>query len=378
MDAYDVVIVGGGIVGASAAYHLSRAGHKVLLLDQFGVPNEFASSCDHVQEFRLTFGKDLFYTELAVQSLALWKEFQQDIHEELYTCTGMLDLAVREGGYEEHCHRALTSMNLPVRKLGPAELRERFRIFNHRAVRYAVFHPDGGMLWAQRSVAAFANAALRRRTTIHKNVRIISIARGKDGVREVRDSQGRTYRGGAYLFAPGPWAREVLAPWRLPLHVTRQPLLYFRPPTNQGRYRPGHCPVYFCRDRGYFGYPVHIHGFMKIGDRRRGLPGKPGQGPTAPPQGFERACRSFLRRFMPDAAAFVDTEGKFTYYNNTPDGDFIIDHLPGAQNAVAATGLAGHGFKFGPLVGRVASELLLAGKTNLNITRFRIARFKRR
>src|SRR5256885_15945094 len=100
MASFDVVIVGGGIVGAASAYALAKEGQKVLLLDQYDIPNEWAASGDHARLFRYTFGKDLFYTELAVQALKLWKEFQKESREELYVPTGMLDLATKEGGYE--------------------------------------------------------------------------------------------------------------------------------------------------------------------------------------------------------------------------------------------------------------------------------------
>ncbi|MBI3507635.1 MAG: FAD-dependent oxidoreductase [Proteobacteria bacterium] len=363
-------------MGTSAAYYLARAGHKVALLDQYAIPNEWQASGDHARVFRYTYGKDMFYTELAVKALDLWKEFQKEVHEDLYVATGMLDIALKDGGYEDQCFKSLTAMKLPVFKLDAHEMRERFRIFNARAMKYGVFHPDGGMIWAQRSVAAFSNAAQRRRALFYANVKVSSILRGKEGIEGVKDAKGKVWRATSYLFAPGPWAKEFLASYKIPLKVTKQPLLYFRPPSNQGRFRPGHCPVYACLTRGFYGFPVHIHGFMKIGDHRKGKPGKPGPGPNEVDPQMERNCRRFLREFMPDAAEFVDTEGKMCYYNNTPDDDFIVDKLPDAPNAVVATGLSGHGFKFGPLLGKLCGDLLLTGKTDLNLTRFKLDRFK--
>ena len=377
MSAFDAIIVGGGIVGASAAYQLTRRGNKVLLLDQYDIPNEWAASGDHARVFRLTYGKDLFYTELAVQALNLWKDFQKECREELYVPTGMLDLAVKEKGYEEQCFQALQGMRLPVEKLGQAELRERYRILNARAIRFAVFHPDGGMLWANRAVTAYANAAMRKGAVIRKKAKVTKILRGKEGIKEIRDQEGKSFKAPLYLFCPGPWAKELLASFKLPLKPTKQELLYFRPPQNQGRYRPEHCPIFASLSKGYYGFPVHIHGFMKVGYHKKGPTGKPGPGPQDVSPKFEKGCRAFLREFMPDASGFVETEGKICYYNNTPDDDFILDRPKDAPNAVIATGLSGHGFKFGPLLGNLAADLLLNGKTDLNIQRFSLARFKR-
>jgi|SRR5581483_3092043 len=377
MSAFDAIIVGGGIVGTSAAYQLTRRGHKVLLLDQYDIPNEWAASGDHARVFRLTYGKDLFYTELAVQALNLWKDFQKECREELYVPTGMLDLAVKDKGYEDACFQALQGMRLGVEKLGQAELRERYRILNARAIRFAVFHQDGGMLWANRAVTAFAGAAMRKGAVIRKSAKVTKILRGKDGIKEIRDEHGKSWKAPLYLFAPGAWAKELLAAFKLPLKVTRQELLYFRPPQNQGRYRPEHCPIFSSQGKGYYGFPVHIHGFMKIGYDKKGPTGKPGPGPQEVSPKFEKGCRAFLREFMPDAAGFVETEGKICYYNNTPDDDFILDKPKDAPNAVIATGLSGHGFKFGPLLGSLAVDLMTKGKTELNIQRFSLARFKR-
>jgi glycine/D-amino acid oxidase-like deaminating enzyme len=65
------------------------------------------------------------------------------------------------------------------------------------------------------------------------------------------------------------------------------------------------------------------------------------------------------------------------YYNNTPDDDFLIDWHPSIENLLLATGFSGHGFKFGPVIGRISAELLLAGRTSFDIERFSLARLGR-
>lgn len=376
MSSFDVVIVGGGIVGSASAHYLSKRGCRVLLLDQSELPNPWGASGDHARIFRLTFGKDLFYTELAVKALELWKEFEKEAREELYAPTGMLELAPKDKGYEKAGFDALSQLRLPVEQLDAAAMRERYRIFNARAFRYAVFHPDGGILWAQRAAAAFCASAQKRHAVVRTGVRIVSVVRGKEGVRELRDAQGRSWRGGSYLFAAGAWSKDILRPSRIPLKVSRQSMLYLRPPQHQGQYRPAHCPVFSSSSARLHGFPVHIHGFMKLGDDRLGAGGKPGPCQQAVPPAFERACRRFLKAFLPDVAGFTEAEGKVCHYASTPDGDFVADRLPGAPNAYVATGLPGHGFQFGPLLGSVMAEWIALGRTGLNLSRFRFGRFR--
>ena len=59
----------------------------------------------------------------------------------------------------------------------------------------------------------------------------------------------------------------------------------------------------------------------------------------------------------------------------TPDGDFIIDRLPGAPNIIVASPCSGHGFKFAPVIGEILADLALDGATRHDISRFKLARF---
>ncbi|MBI4386608.1 MAG: FAD-dependent oxidoreductase [Elusimicrobia bacterium] len=377
MITFDIVIVGGGIVGVSSAYYLARKGYRVALLDQYDIPNEWSSSGDHAQIFRYTYGKDVFYTELAARSLVLWKEFQKEVREDLYLGAGVMDLADGDKSYPEACLKSLTQMKLSGQKIESAEMKERFRILSPRAARRAVFHPDGGILWAQRAVAAYTRASARRRAVISPSTRVAAVVRSKEGISQIRDGRGRVWKGNTYLFATGPWTKELFPKERLPLAVTRQQLLYFRPPMNQGRFRPGHCPVVINMARGYYVLPVHIHGFMKIGTYRKGPKAKPGQGSKEITPQFERACRDFLKEVIPDLYGFTESEGRICHHTHTPDGDFILDRLPRCPNAFVATGFSGNSFSFGPWVGSALTEWISTGKTELNLSRFRASRFKR-
>ena len=66
---------------------------------------------------------------------------------------------------------------------------------------------------------------------------------------------------------------------------------------------------------------------------------------------------------------------KTCLYTMTPDGDFLIDRLPGAENVVVASPCSGHGFKFAPVIGEILADLATAGATRHDIARFSLARF---
>ena len=81
-----------------------------------------------------------------------------------------------------------------------------------------------------------------------------------------------------------------------------------------------------------------------------------------------------LRRFLPAAAGPVVTS-KTCLYTMAPDGDFVIDRVPGRPNIVVASPCSGHGFKFAPAIGQALVELAFGGRTGLDLSRFRIGRF---
>jgi N-methyl-L-tryptophan oxidase len=373
-----VVVVGGGIMGVMSALHLQRLGHSVTLLDQADVPNQWAASGDHLRVFRLTYGKDAFYTEMALKALPLWLELNTASEEVLLQQNGVLELATKDNGYEAQSLAVLKERKLRFAKLDPAAVRKLYPMYNPKAFKWALYHPDGGMVWASRATAAVASLAQRKGARVRSNVKVVSIIKDKNGIKAVKDASGKTWEAEKFLFCGGYWSGELLKSYGIPLKITKQDQLFLRPLSNRGRYRPEHFPVFASLPQGFYGFPVHIQGFIKIGDHRKGPVVKkvdPEQLRALSPK-FEKACRKFLKKNIPELADFEDFEGHVCWYDNTPDDDFIMDRLPDAPNGFVACGFSGHGFKFAPVVGKSMAELMVTGKPELNLHRFRLTRFK--
>ncbi len=373
-----VIIVGGGIMGAQTAYHLALLGHAVTLLEQHDVPNQWAASGDHLRVFRLTYGKDSFYTEMALKSLPMWLEINALAEETILLQNGMIEFAAKAAGYEAQSMAALKERNIRFERLLPPDVKKRYPMYRSGAFKWALLHPDGGMIWANRAVAATASIAQRAGVKIRNGVKIVSIGRDKTGIKSVKDSTGKAWAADKFLFTAGYWSNELLAPWGVPIKITKQEQLFLSPREGRGRYRPEHFPVFASMSAGFYGFPVHIQGYIKISDHRKGPLVKAAKAEelrTLSPQ-FEKSCRRFLKQFLPELANFVDFEGHVCWYDNTPDDDFILDRLPEAPNGFVAAGFSGHGFKFAPLIGKSMAELIVGGKSELNLHRFRLGRFR--
>jgi sarcosine oxidase len=177
------------------------------------------------------------------------------------------------------------------------------------------------------------------------------------------------------MIASGPWSRTLLPFLENKLTTTRQEIVYFEPQTERSRFEPEAFPIFLDLESGFYGFPVHQRGAMKIANHLKGIEIDPTSKDDQVSEQFVEKCRAFFAAFIPELADARVVETRVCMYNNTPDDDFIIDWLAQLDGALVVTGFSGHGFKFAPTIGRIAADLLISGSTSFNIERFRLARF---
>ncbi|HJQ68830.1 MAG TPA: N-methyl-L-tryptophan oxidase [Blastocatellia bacterium] len=376
MANYDIAIIGGGIMGAAAACEMARGGARVALIDQARLPNPRGASVDHSKVFRYAY-PDPFYAALAADALKLWREAERDTETEMITQTGLLMIGSRNNqtGYQEtlDSYNALRSVGLEAEMMTGDEAARLFPQFNAGAIEYGVLDPSGALLHAERAVAALIDLARRRGASVIEDMRVAEI-NNRDGVTRLLSETGEVIDCGRAMVASGPWTRNLLPEINSLLRTTRQEVFYFEPVAAQG-FRVGEFPIFFVTDTGFYGFPIHHAGAMKIANHDKGVPINPYEVPQSVSPEAVSECRAFFSQFIPALADARIKETRVCIYNNTPDDDFIIDWHPELEGVLIVTGFSGHGFKFGPLIGRIAAELLLSGSTSYNTERFRLSRF---
>ena len=120
-------------MGAATAYAISRmADRRIILLDRYGVGNDYCSSNDVNRVFRYSYGNDQYYTKMAIESLRLWRKIEKETGQELLVPTGLLML----GGEDEHANkfnessfRTLTKLGLGAQLYKGPELKKHFPQF---------------------------------------------------------------------------------------------------------------------------------------------------------------------------------------------------------------------------------------------------------
>jgi glycine/D-amino acid oxidase-like deaminating enzyme len=187
------------------------------------------------------------------------------------------------------------------------------------------------------------------------------------------------------MIASGPWTRKLLPLLSDGLTTTRQEIVYFKPadaaatggaPGGGQSFEPASFPIFLELESGFYGFPIHYGGAMKIANHHKGPVVDPSSMDDRVDDQFIERCRAFFAEFIPGLADARVHETRVCVYNNTPDDDFIIDWHPQLERVLVVTGFSGHGFKFGPTIGCIAAQLLLSRRTSYDIDRFRLDRLK--
>jgi monomeric sarcosine oxidase len=377
MKRYDIVVVGAGVMGAATACEAARDGALVALIDQASLPNPRGASTDHSKVFRFVY-PDQLYARMAGDALRLWRRLEEETGERLLTETGLLMIGHESPSIEMATYTILQSLGIGVEILTGAQVARRFPQFNADAISFGVFDPKASILYAEMILRALLRLAQSRGVEVIQSERVLEIKSGWRGAVSVTTGSGQTLVGEKVLAASGPWTRKLLPGLAGVLATTRQEVVYFEPPLEGDlKFDVASFPMFMDLDSGFYGFPVHHAGAMKIANHNKGE----GVDPDLREEGVSdeviAACRAFFEEFIPGLANAQAVEARVCIYNNTPDDDFIVDWHPEVENLLIATGFSGHGFKFGSLVGRICADLLLRGRTDFEIDRFRLERFEK-
>jgi glycine/D-amino acid oxidase-like deaminating enzyme len=356
-----VIVVGAGAFGGWTALHLLRGGARVTLLEAWGAGNSRASSGGETRVIRSIYGGDPDYISWVARSLTLWRQWKAPI----YHRTGALWMF---SGDDQYARASLPLVKLPVDQLSAADAAKRFPQINFAGVRSVYYEHEAGYLLARRGCASVQEAFVReggdfRLGSVHTPVDVKQIALD-DGTRLTAD---------AIVFACGPWLGklfpeaigDLVAP-------SRQEVFFFGTPPGDRRFIDMPVWVDF-GERIFYGIPGNDSRGFKVADDTRGDPVDPTTlERIASVDGLARARQELTRRF-PDLATAPLVESRVCQYENSPDGNFIIDQHPGAPSVFIAGGGSGHGYKIGPALGEYLAGVIL-GKRKL-MERFRLSRF---
>lgn len=401
----DVAIIGGGIVGVSAAYFLAREGVSVALFEKGRVAGEQSGrNWGWVRQQ----GRDPIELPMMMRSLRLWQELLPELGDIGFTQGGSLYLAENEkelAGLAEWLSVA-RQHELDTRILDRGELPG---ILRTDAPRWhgALYTASDARAEPGRAAPAIARAAVRRGAQLFTQCAVRGLERAAGRVSAVWTERGRV-AASTVVCAGGAWTRAFCRSLGIDYpQLTVLGTVARTAPTREILAGEAWCPAIAIRRRADGGYSVaHGHSFLHAlttdtfrqarkfwpafrqgGDSLRVRPGASYAAALRLP--FEQArmlhpepeaavfgqMKAALKRWFPEIAAAPFEESWGGVIESSPDVLPVISHVDGHEGFLVASGFSGHGFGIGPGAGRLIADLVRGSANRDEVRSFRLERF---
>jgi monomeric sarcosine oxidase len=370
-----VAVIGAGAFGGWTALYLLRRGARVTLLDIWGPGNSRASSGGETRILRSTYGPNQPYSKMATRAARLWTEHEKKWQCELFHRTGVLWMA-RSGNdqFERESLPALGEAAVTYEELPVSKIAQRWPQINPEGISWGIYEPHGGYLLARRAcqvvLEQFRAEGGEYRQSAAKRDGL------EDGVkRGLSLTDGSILTAERYVFACGAWMGKLF-PETIgnKIRSTKQDVFFFGTPGGDDRWSEEKLPVWADHgDTFIYGIPSNQGRGFKIADDSRGCEFDPDVGERLVSIDGLKKIREYLALRFPGMKDAPLLETRVCQYENTPDGNFIVDRHPAADDVWLIGGGSGHGFKHGPALGEMIADLIL--KEELPEPLFQIARF---
>jgi monomeric sarcosine oxidase len=358
---YDVAVIGAGVFGAWTAHELQRSGRSVLLLDAYGPSNSRASSGGESRIIRMGYGADEVYTRWSKRSLPRWQELFARAGQKLFYQTGMLWMANEGESQASSTLATLAKVGVQFEKLSGAELAKRYPQISFERNAWGILEPESGVLMARRAVQVVVEETLQNGAEYRAEA--VETPAGRGRLESIRTRSGDSIRVGTFVFACGPWLPQVFPDVLGGRIVTsRQEVFFFGVPAGDQRFALPAMPTWINLADEMYGIPdLESRGF-KIAIDRHGPPINPDTEKRVVSPENLATVRAYLAKRFPALGAAPVVETRVCQYENTSNGDFLVDRHPDFENVWLVGGGSGHGFKHGPAMGEyVAAQVSGSG-----------------
>ncbi len=379
----DVIVIGLGAAGAAVACRLAKRGARVIALDRHQPPHDHGSSHGESRITRQAIGEGDIYVPLALRAHRLWRELEVETGATLMESVGALVIGGIDDGaahtgkrdFVRNTIAAARRFDIPHELLTPAETMRRHQALTLRGDETVYFEPGGGLLHAERCVAAQIDIATRHGAAIRAGETALAVESEGAGVRVVTDRA--VYSAGQVVVAAGPWTATLLGgDWAGRLSTFRQVMHWF-PADDPTLFSPERFPVFIwmhgaAPEDWFYGFP-HLPGSagVKIADEKFDALLA---GPNDQTQLIEAgAAESIWRRHIRGRIAGISGRpgrSAACLYAMAPDSRFLIGRQPGRERVIVVSACSGHGFKHSSAIGDLVAELAADGRTPSDLAPF--------
>lgn len=374
MRTADAIVIGGGVIGTSIAFHLAGSGvrHVLLLERKFLAAGGTGRSVGIIRQLYPTRET----SEMVLQSLTVFEHFGETVGGEAgFVRSGaLIGVSAAMRPTLERTLALQHDIGIRAEILNPSDLDRVEPRIDPAGLGAVLWEPGSGYGDPTGVTAGFATAARRLGAVIEQGIEVIAI-RHRDGrVIGVDTASGESVDAPVVINAAGLWAPRVahLASVELPIVIGRHPVFLIARGSGFGRDHP----VYLDLAGGSYVRPetggLTITGSLTDDETQH--PTDPGH--LGSETGFDEATEVLARtaRAIPALAAARFMRGYAGAFDITPDWMPILDESP-VRGFWIAAGMSGHGFKLSPAVGQMVAALITGARPAVSPVPFRFNRF---
>jgi glycine/D-amino acid oxidase-like deaminating enzyme len=358
-----LAVIGAGILGVCSAYYLRKAGFNVTLFDKRGPGNSASSSGGESRLLRLIYGASQFYSRLTLDAIPLWMELQKGT-DPFFIPSPVLWISGKKNkkiildslGF-------LESNKIRYRELSREDLQKKWPFMQVSDIEIAVLEELSGYLKARNACQAIASKFVEEGGNIIWDD-VKPEKAGTEQLSGLKLSTGGVEDFDYFVIAAGPWLNQwVESPV---IEVTRQEVHFFDVPANSASMKSFTSWVDLSYEPYFYGIPGDLTRGFKIACDKRGSLFNPDLDSRVPEIDLLQESRKFLRFRFPELAQLPLLESRVCQYSNSFDRNLIMDVHPSYNNVLLLGAGSGHGFKYGPAIGKLVSEFIPGQKPLFN------------
>lgn len=372
------IVIGGGIMGTATAYFLATTtNHDVTLVEKNNIAA--GSTGDSSAIIRHHYGDQHQYSVLAKWSHEFYRSFEDTLGEPLaYEPNPVVRFAIDDTESAEYAtagYEVLSDLGIPVTRVEQDEFEEEYPMLDLSGVDFGVSDDTAAYSDGTDAATGFASAARRAGANILTQCEVTDVVVEDAEIREITTTDG-SLSCDNLVVAAGPWSPQLAESLGVSLPVTptrEQVIILDLPDAYQENYTKdpptSSLPEtdWYLRPDGNARLLIATHALTDAVD--------PDDYDRSPDQETILQLADALRNYIPELSD-AEISGRYCgVYSTTPDRDFILD-AAGPNGCYFACGFSGHGFKHGPGVGRIMTDLVSDGHTDLvDTTPFSLNRF---
>ncbi|MFA1820843.1 N-methyl-L-tryptophan oxidase [Virgibacillus oceani] len=372
-----VAVIGLGTMGSMAVWQLAKRDISVTGFEQFGIGHDRSAVGGESRLFRTAYREGAEYVPLLRSASNLWRDLEKESGNKLLSMTGGLTIGKKN---TENVNNVLTCINdfdIDHAQYTVEEARKLFpqhKIEDDDAV---ILDKESGFLRPELAVVSAVNEAAKLGAEIRRNQKVEAVE--DTGEKVIITANSQKYEFDQVIVANGSWVSELLPAYNQVVKPRRIIMSWFIP-EDLSKYQVDNFPIFArtTKEYDYFGTPTLDNSMVKIAligsEEEIDDPDRLEHNvSTSEIKRQSHLVEKYFHDINPDPVRLSVHMDAYT-----PDEHAIVGKLEDSQNIVVMSGYSGHGFKLAPVMGEIASDLIVHGKTAHYIEHFNPSRFNRK